>query len=508
MDWLNMITGLGKAFVDLSTPYGYWLITIGVALGILGGALPGVSTTMTVALLAVFTFTMNPLWSIILLSAVQLGGTYGGSISATVLNIPGTPASAPTAIEGYQLTKKGEAEVALGINVFTSFMGNNLGLVMLLLTMPLFVKLSMMFGPWEMFWFGVFGVFIAANLSEGDTLKGLISATVGLVIACIGIDPIDGSPRFSLDSVYLTAGIPLIPAMIGLFGFTEVFGGLTDIQVSSFPMKKTSLVAAARLWWKYRWLSVRTSILGYIIGVAPGIGASVSCWVGYDHARTSSKEPEKFGHGSIEGLIGSETCNMANVPGAYAPVLSLGVPGDAPTAIMLGILMLHGIRPGPTFMLTNPEWLYQIVVALFISGILFVLIGTYAGKALVRLFVGTPRTAMSAIVAVLCALGAYATNTNMMDIYTAFFFGVLGVIMKGLGIPAAPMVLGLILGADLLDVEFRRALLAGKGSIAPFFTRTVSIAMLIFIALVLFFEHGYPRIRGSRKKKDRTVILE
>jgi putative tricarboxylic transport membrane protein len=508
MDWLNMIAGLGKAFVDLSTPYGYWLITIGVAVGILGGALPGVSTTMTVALLAVFTFTMDPLWSIILLSAVQLGGTYGGSISATVLNIPGTPASAPTAIEGYQLTKKGEAEVALGINVFTSFMGNNLGLVMLLLTMPLFVKLSMMFGPWEMFWFGVFGVFIAANLSEGDTLKGLIAATVGLVLACIGIDPIDGSPRFSFDSVYLSAGIPLIPAMIGLFGFTEVFDGLTDLQVSSFPLKKTSLVGAARLWWKYRWLSVRTSVLGYIIGVAPGIGASVSCWVGYDHARTTSKEPEKFGHGSIEGLIGSETCNMANVPGAYAPVLSLGVPGDAPTAIMLGILMLHGIRPGPTFMLTNPEWLYQIVVALFISGILFVLIGTYAGKGLVRLFVSTPRTAMSAIVAVLCALGAYATNIHMVDIYTAFVFGVLGIIMKGLGMPVSPLVLGLILGADLLDVEFRRALLAGKGSIAPFFTRTVSIAMLIFIAMVLFYQYGYPKIKGDRKKKDRTVILK
>ena len=396
-----------------------------------------------------------------------MGGTYGGSISATVLNIPGTPASAPTAIEGYALTKKGEAEVALGINVFTSFMGNNLGLIMLLLTMPLFVKLSMMFGPWEMFWFGIFGVFIAANLSEGDTLMGMISATAGLIISCIGMDPIDGSPRFSFDSTYLTAGIPLIPAMIGLFGFTEVFEGLTDMKVKSFPLRKTSLVGAARMWWKYRWLSVRTSVLGYIIGVAPGIGANVSCWVGYDHARTMSKEPELFGHGSIEGLIGSETCNMANVPGAYAPVLSLGVPGDAPTAIMLGILMLHGIRPGPTFMITNPEWLYQIVVALFISGILFVIIGTYAGKALVRLFVSTPRTAMSAIVAVLCAMGAYAANINLLDIYTAFFFGVLGIIMKGLGIPVSPLVLGLILGADLLDVEFRRALLAGKGPSPP-----------------------------------------
>ncbi len=507
MDWFSMMTGLGKAFVDLSTPYGYWLITIGCAVGILGGALPGVSTTMTVALLAVITYSMDPLWSIILLSACQLGGTYGGSISATVLNIPGTPASAPTAIEGYALTKKGEAEVALGINVFTSFMGNNLGLVMLLVTMPFFVKLSMMFGPWEMFWFGVFGVFIAANLSEGDTLKGLIAATLGLIISCIGIDPIDGSPRFACGSTYLMAGIPLIPAMIGLYGFTEVFEGLTDVKVSSFPLRKTSLVGAARMWWQYRWLSFRTSILGYIIGVAPGIGANVSCWVGYDHARSMSKEPEKFGHGSIEGLIGSETCNMANVPGAYAPVLSLGVPGDAPTAIMLGILMLHGIRPGPTFMITNPEWLYQIVVALFISGILFVVIGTYAGKALVRLFVSTPRTAMAAIVGVLCALGAYAANTNILDIYTAFAFGILGIIMNRLGMPVSPMVLGLILGADLLDVEFRKALLAGKGSLAPFFTRGVSIVLIAFIAVVLFFQYGYPKIKGSQRK-DRTVILK
>ena len=508
MDWLNMLAGLGKAFVDLSTPYGYFLITMGVAVGILGGALPGVSTTMTVALLAVFTYTMDPLWSIILLSAVQLGGTYGGSISATVLNIPGTPASAPTAIEGYAMTKKGEAEVALGVNVFTSFMGNNLGLIMLLLTMPLFVKLSMMFGPWEMFWFGIFGVFIAANLAEGDTLKGLISATLGLVISCIGIDPIDGSPRFAFGSIYLTAGIPLIPAMIGLFGFTEVFGGLNDAVVERFALKKTSLLAAARLWRKHWWLSCRTSVLGYIIGVAPGIGANVSSWVGYDHARTMSKEPEKFGHGSIEGLIGTESCNMANVPGAYAPVLSLGVPGDAPTAIMLGILMLHGIRPGPTFLLTNPEWLYQIVVALFVSGILFVIIGTYAGKGLVRLFVGTPPPAMAAIVGTLCALGAYAANINLSDVYLAFGFGVLGVVMKGLGIPVAPLVLGLILGSDLLDVEFRRALLAGKGSIAPFFTRGISIALLVFIALVLFLEHGYPRLVGKQRQKDRTVILK
>ena len=506
MDLMQMLLGLGKAFLDMCTPYGIFLIGMGVAIGILGGALPGVSTTMTVALLAVVTYKMDPLWAIVMLAACQLGGTYGGSISATVLNIPGTPASAPTAIEGYQLTKKGEAEVALGVNVFTSFMGNNLGLIMLLVTMPFFVKLSLMFGPWEMFWFGIFGVFIAANLSEGDTIKGLIGATVGLILGCIGFDPIDGSPRFAFGSTYLTAGIPLIPAMIGLYGFTEVFSGLTDVSVKSFPLKKTSLLGAAKLWWKYRWLSFRTSILGYIIGVAPGIWANVSCWVGYDHAKSTSKEPEKFGKGSIEGLIGSETCNMANVPGAYAPVLSLSVPGDAPTAIMLGILMLHGVRPGPTFLLTNPHWLYDIAMSLFIGGILFVIIGTYAGKGLVRMFVNTPRTAMAAIVAVLCSLGAYANNTNVNDIFLAFFFGVLGIIMQALGFPTSPMVLGLILGGDLLDIQFRRALMAGKGSIAPFFTRGISIALIAFIVAVLFFQYAWPRISGKRQKRTEVIL--
>ena len=502
-----MVAGLIKAFWQLCTPYGLFLIGVGVSVGILGGALPGVSTTMTVALLAVITYQMDPLWAIIMLSATQLGGTYGGSISATVLNIPGTPASAPTAIEGYQLTKKGEAEIALGINVFTSFMGNNLGLVMLLVTMPFFVKLSMMFGPWEMFWFGIFGVFIAANLSEGDALKGLIAATAGLIMGCIGMDPIDASPRFAFGATYLMAGIPLIPAMIGLYGFTEVFAGLTDISVKSFPLKKTSLLGAAKLWWKYRWLSVRTSILGFIIGVAPGIGANVSCWVGYDHARMTSREPENFGKGSIEGLIGSETCNMANVPGAYAPVLSLAIPGDAPTAIMLGILMIHGVRPGPTFLLTNPHWLYEIAMALFLAGILFVVIGTYAGKGLVRLFVNTPRTAMAAIVAVLCSLGAYAANSNVYDVFLAFAFGLLGTVMAALGFPVSPLVMGLILGGDLLDVQFRRALMAGKGSVVPFFTRGVSLALIAFIVAVVFLQYGLPWLRG-KQDRERTVILE
>jgi len=506
MDLTQIFLGLSKAFFDLSTPYGIYLISVGVAIGIVGGALPGVSTTMTVALLAVVTFKMDPLWAIILLSSAQVGSTYGGSVSATVLNIPGTPASAPTAIEGYQLTKRGEAEVALGINVFSSFIGNNVGIFLLLATMPFFVKLAMMFGPWEMFWFGIFGVFIAANLGEGDTLKGLIAAAVGLIMGCVGIDPVDGSQRYSFGYTYMMAGIPLIPAMIGFFGFTEVFSGLVDINVKSVPVKRVSLLGAARLWWKYRWLSLRCGILGYIIGVAPGMGANVACWVGYDHAKTTGQEPEKFGQGSLAGLVGSETSNNACVPGAYAPVLSLGIPGDAPTAIVLGVLMIHGVKPGPMFLLTNPHWLYSITVALFVAGILFVLIGTYAGKGLVRLFAGTPKPAMAAIVGVLCSLGAYASNSNINDVFLAFVLGLLGLVMRGFGFPVSPLVLGLILGGDLLDIEFRRALMAGKGSIAPFFTRGISMVMIGCIALIVFLQYAWPHIARRLKERREAVM--
>lgn len=497
---MEMLIGLGQAFQDVLTPYGLFILVIGVFVGILGGALPGVSVTMTVALLAALTYTMDPLWAIIMLVAAQVGATYGGSISATVLNIPGTPSAVPTALEGYQLTKKGEGEIALGVNVFTCFMGNNMGLVLLLVTMPLFVKLAMLFGPWELFWFAMFGVIICANLSEGDTLKGFIAGAFGLLLGTVGLDPIDGYPRFSYGNTYLMDGIPLIPAMVGVYGLAEVFSSLTDVKVSGVSLRKTSLLAAARLWWKYRWLSVWTSILGYIIGVAPGIGANVSCWVGYDYAKRSSKEPEKFGKGSIEGLIGAESCNNANVPGAYAPVLALGVPGDAPTAVVLGILLLHGVQPGPTFLITNPWWLYKISAGIFLSGILFIIIGTYFGKALVRIFVSTPPPAMAAIVATLCVIGSYALSMRIYDVYLMFFFGVLGLLMRGLHFPAAPLILGLVLGDELVDVNFRRALLAGKGSIIPFFTRRVSMGIIVFILGVVLWQYLVPWFR-SRKAK-------
>jgi putative tricarboxylic transport membrane protein len=480
-------------FEQIFSVYGLLLIIIAVSIGILGGALPGVSTTMTVALVASLTFGMEPLWGIIFLAACQVGSTYGGSISATVLNIPGTPASAATALEGYPLARKGEAEMALSINAIASFFGNTVGVLLLLITVPLIVTIAMMFGSWEMFWFAVFGVVICANLSRVNFVKGLIAAAFGLFLSTIGMDPMWGTPRLNFDITYLLGGIPLIPAMIGLFGLSEVFECMLNQDFTAIKLKKSKYFYWG-LWYSHKWLSLKAAVLGFFIGVVPGVGANIASWVGYDHARTVSKQKELFGTGIVDGLVGSETANNACVPGAYAPLLTLGVPGDAVTAIVLGVLMVHGIRPGPTFMAANPEWLYQLAIGLFLAGVAFLLLGTFIGRGIIRLLVA-PTPAIMAAVVLLCVIGAYGVNIRIQDVYLMFFFGILGLLMKNNGFPVAPLILGIVLGGGFADSNFRRAMIAGHDSLLPFFTRPVSLVLVIVITFILVKEFAVPPIK-------------
>jgi putative tricarboxylic transport membrane protein len=494
-----------QIFSQLLSPYGLLIISSGVAVGIFGGALPGISSTMTVALVATLTYSMDPLWAIMFLAATQVGSTYGGSISAVVLNIPGTPASAPTAIEGYQLAKKGEAEKALSINVVSSFAGNTVGVILLLLVMPVMLRLAMLFGPWEMFWFAMFGLMICAKLSRAHFLKGLLAACFGLLLSLVGVDPIWGVPRFTYGSTYLMDGIGLVPAMVGLFGMSEVFSSLKDCKYGQINLKGASLFQFAA-WAKFKWMSLRASVLGFIIGVVPGVGANIACWIGYDHALSFSREKEKFGHGTIEGLVGSESANNACVPGAYAPLLVLGVPGDSVTAVVLGILTIHGVQVGPNFLRNNPEFLYELAGALFMSGVLFLLIGTIIGRGIVKVLTA-PLPAIMAVVIVLCVIGAYSVNLQILDVYVMFFFGILGLIMRELKFPTAPLILGIVLGGELADGNFRRALMAGKGSFEPFLTRPISSVMVALLLIILFMEFIWPLIQTywrKRKEADPT----
>ena len=471
------------------------LLLLGVVVGILGGALPGISSTTTAALVATFAYTMGPLDAVIFLAATQVGSTYGGSISATVLNIPGTPASAATAIEGYPMSKRGDGELALAINVMSSFWGNTIGVFLLLIVMPVVLGLAMAFGSWEMFWFATFGLVVCAQLSRGDFTKGLISACAGLIISFVGYDPIHGvgAIRFHFGIDYLRDGIKLIPAMVGLYGMSEVFTSMIDYDAKPLELKKNKLFAFKEIW-DYKWLTFKVTVMGFIIGAIPGVGANIASWVGYNHAKSCSKDGDKFGTGCIEGLIGSEAANNACVPGAYAPLLALGIPGDGVTAIVLAILTVQGIQTGPNFMANNPDFVYLLAASLLLSGVMFLFIGSFMAKGVIRLL-SAPLPILMAAVTCLCAVGAFSSSYRFEDIYLMFFFGVVGLLMQKGNFPIAPMILGLVIGGELVDANFRRAVLAGKGSLAPFVTRPLSMVLVAILVIIMVNEFFGPAIK-------------
>lgn len=479
---------------------GILLLVVGVAVGILGGAMPGISSTMTVALISTMTYGMEPLPAITLLAACAVGSTYGGSISATVLNIPGTPASAATAMEGNPLTRQGHGSMALSINAISSAFGNTVGVVLLLITMPVMTAISMKFGTQEMFWFAIFGVVICAQLSKGDFIKGLIGAVLGLLLGCVGLDPIYGVARYTFGSTYLADGIPLIPAMVGVFGMSEVFKMLTDPSIEPVTVKQTKFFEFKEFW-KYKWTALRVSIMGFLIGAIPGVGSNVASWVGYDHAKSSSKNPERFGNGAVDGLVGSEAANNACVPGTYAPLLSLGVPGDGVTAIVLGVLIMQGVQPGPTFISKNPSWLYQIALAMFLAGIVFLILGVFVGRGIIKML-GAPMPVIMAIVTILCIVGSYGYNNCIQDVYLMFFFGLLGYLMSKFKFPSAPLILGIILGGSMVDKNFRRGLVTAKMDFTVFLTRPICIVMIILILFLLFQGFVRPALKRRKEQKD------
>lgn len=498
---------LGEAFLTMFSFYGVIIMIIGVSVGILGGALPGISTTMTVALVATAAYTMEPIWALTFLASVQIGATYGGSISATVLNIPGTPGSAATALEGYPLTKKGEAAKALSVNVISSFFGNSIGAILLLVTMPFMLKIALKFSSWEMFWFAMIGVVICANLSRGSFLKGLMSAFFGLLVGCVGMDMIVGVGRFTFGSNYLYGGLNVVTISIGLFGMAEVFNLLADIKVEAHKVNKSKLFEWGE-YFKHWFMSLRAAFIGFLIGAVPGVGASIASWVGYDHARTSSKNKEKFGTGVVEGLVGSETANNACAPGAYLPMLSLGVPGDVPTAIVLGILIVQGVQPGPSFLLKHPEWVAQLVVAILLGGLIFLVIGTLLGKGIAQIL-KVPLPMIIAAVTLLCVIGAYAVNSNVSDVYTMLVFGVIGLLMNKNGFPIAPMLLGTILSGNFGDFYLRQGVMAGKMSLLPFVTRPVSACLIVvLVALIVFPIISTIRKSIKKKKEEKKLVSD
>jgi putative tricarboxylic transport membrane protein len=478
------IVRLGHALLAFLNPWDLFNVLWSMQLGIIVGMLPGLTATMGVALMTTLTYKMAAENAVLILMCMYIGAIYGGSRSAILLNIPGTPANAATCVDGHPLAMQGKAGESIGIATTGSFLGSIIGMILLAFFTPLIGNFALEFESFEFFWLCVFGIIICGNLTAPkDPLKGWIAGFFGLFIATIGMEGMHAYARFSFGSVELSGGITLIPAMVGVFGFSEILMIMKQAKLELINSKIERVLPRIGEIVKYWRTIIRSGIIGTTIGAIPGVGEDIAAWVSYDFARRASKERALFGRGSKEGLLAAETGNNACVPGAMIPVLSLAVPGSAPAAVLLAAMFIHGVRPGPLIMIEFPDFIYQVVAMTFLATCAMFVLGLSMVRTLVKVLV-IPREKMTPLVFVLCAIGSYAIASRMFDVYVMVVFGIIGYYMRAMEYPVAPTVLGIILG-DLLDKNLRRALVLTDGAMIPFFTRPISLILILFIAFTV-----------------------
>ena len=477
---LETLSLMGAGFINALTPINLLMMAGGVTMGIIIGCMPGLSAAMGVALMLPLTFTMKAETGLIVLGAIYCGAIFGGSISAILIHTPGTPASAATAIEGYQMTLKGQAGKALATACWSSFWGGLLSCISLYFFAPLLAQLALKFMSAEYFWLSIFGLTIIAGVASKSLVKGLMSGALGLLLSTIGLDPITGTKRFMFGQAFLAEGINTTCALIGLFSMSQVFilaeKKIVQRAKASKVSDKMSLTRAEK---KMLWPTVlRSWIIGNITGILPGAGASIACFIGYNTARQFSKHKEDFGHGAIEGVCGSEAANNAVTGGSLIPTLTLGIPGESVTAVLMGGLIIQGLTPGPELFTKYAPMTYTffagfVLVQFFMLGI--GLLGCRGFAQISRL----SDAILIPCVTVLCVVGSYAIHKNFSDVILMMIFGVIGYLMRKFDLNTAAIVLALILG-PIGEKGLRNALRVSQGSISILFS---SVVCWVLIAL-------------------------
>ncbi|MDP3342313.1 tripartite tricarboxylate transporter permease [Frigidibacter sp.] len=497
----NPITMLGDGFAHVLQGGAIFHALWAVLIDIIVGALPGLTATMGVALLTTLTFTMGPQVAMLVLVCVYVGAIYGGSRSAILLNIPGTPASAASTLDGFPLAKQGLAGRAMGISTLGSWCGTLFGTLILAMFAPSFGEFALQFGSYEMFWVALFGIVIAGSLSGGDPLKGYIAGFLGLLVATIGQETNHAYPRFAFGNPDLAGGLGLLPVLVGVFGVSEVLNAMRGPAVRAVSSKIDSVIPRIRDVTQYWRTILRSGALGTFIGAMPGLGEDIAAWTSYAAAKRASKEKELYGKGSVEGLMAAETGESACVPGAIIPVLTLAVPGSAPAAVLMAAMMIHGLNPGPMLAITAPEFIYQIVAMLVIADMVKLVYGLILVKPLLWVLL-IPRSRLMPIVFTLCTVGAFAITSRLFDIWVMLGAGLVGFILRELRFPMAPLVLGIVLG-DLLDKNLLRGLVLTGGDISPFFTRPISMALCVLTLLAVAWAiPGFvPRVMGVFRRR-------
>ena len=473
----------GQSIARFAAPETIAYALLASLVGVVMGALPGLTATMSLALMTTLTLKLPPSEALLILICTYVGSIYGGSRSAILLNIPGTPASAASCLDGYTLARQGMAGRAMGIATTGSVMGTLIGMFFLATLTPVLGNMALKFGAYEFFWLALFGVIIAGTLTGDDPLKGWIAGIAGLFIATIGQEPQYGYERFAWGVRDLAGGIQLVPALVGAFGFAELLTAMRDrqppVKISPFD----TVIPKVRDVMQYWRTILRSGLIGTGVGIVPGVGEDVAAWSSYAAAKRASKEKEKFGKGSVEGLMAAETGDNACVPGAVIPVLTLAIPGSAPAAVLMAAMIIHGVKPGPLIMVENPSFVYDVVTMMLFATIGILIFGLVLTKALVQVL-RVPQHLITPIVFVLCTVGSFAIAGRLFDVYVMLAFGLIGFFLRHYGYPMAPLVLGIVLG-DLLEKNLRRALILSDGSLLPFFTRPIAgtVAAVIFATI-------------------------
>jgi putative tricarboxylic transport membrane protein len=477
--------GLNHLGIALATLAGPWqiLYALGATLcGILIGLLPGLSATLGVALFTTLTVNLPPTDAILILVCVYVGAIYGGSRTAILLNIPGTAANAAACLDGNQLARQGRAGRAMGIATTGSVAGSLFGVVCLAMFTPYLSEAALAFGAYEFFWLGMVGVMMSGTVTGSTPLKGWLMGLLGIFIATIGLDPIHAQPRFTFGENALTGGIGLIPALVGAFGFAEILTAMGEPRRSAAVSTVDSVLPRIADVLRYRWTILRSGLLGVFIGILPGVGEDMAAWTSYAAARRVSPEREQFGKGSVDGLIAAETGDNASIPGALIPALALGIPGSAPAAVLMSAMIIHGAQPGPMLMVTQPQFVYDVVGITLVATLAILLFGLVLVRPILWVL-RVPREIIMPVVFVLCVLGAWSIAQRLFDVVTMLVVGAVCFVLRRRGYPVAPLVLGLVLG-DIVDKSLRRGLVLSDGDLTPFFTRPICV-LLAFLTLVM-----------------------
>jgi len=480
-----------------------FLVLLGSVGGLFVGALPGLSVTMATALLVSITFSWEVNHAMALIMGVYTVGVYAGAVSAILVNIPGAPSSVATTLDGYPMAKKGQALLALRTAAYYSFLGTIIGLIVLAISARPITRLALAFTPLDYFLLALFGLTTVGSLTAGNFTKGMISALLGVLLSTIGMDPITGIGRFTFGSINLQRGIPIIPALIGLFGFSEILFQLGQkykehrlINIEEGKIKTREILS-------HWYLGIRSSIIGVFIGALPGTGGPIAALLAYEHGKNSTKNPKiPFGEGAIEGVVASESANNACIGGALIPMLTLAIPGDAVTAVILSAFYIHGLRPGPLLFSETPEMFAVVLAGGFIGSLMILILGLTVGPMLSKI-VNIKKTYLFPVIGVLCVIGSYSASTNIFDIYLMLIFGIIGLVMKVRGYSLAPMVLGLVLG-DIMDANFRRAVSlfsASDNLLKDILLKPITLVLLAAVALSIMSNFVFKGKKFTRMSK-------